>query len=215
MADAIRVIVCDDHSIVREGLKAVLDDGDTFVVVGEASDGQQAVELARRVKPDVALMDLQMPELGGIDAAKLIMADSPRTKIIALTTFADEKLVVECLKVGVHGYVIKDVEKMELKRHIQAVYRGEAIIDPKVTSVLMARVRTGSGGAGDRGEAPLSPQQLSILKYVAQGHSNREIADKMGLSENTVKGHVAEILHRLGVKNRVEAAILASEKGWL
>jgi two-component system, NarL family, response regulator DevR len=215
MADAIRVIVCDDHSIVREGLKAVLNDGETFVVVGEASDGQQAVEVARRVKPDVALMDLQMPELGGIDAAKLIMVESPKTKIIALTTFADEKLVVECLKVGVHGYVIKDVEKMELKRHIQAVYRGEAIIDPKVTSVLMARVRTGSAAAGDRAEAPLSPQQLSILKYVAQGHSNREIADKMGLSENTVKGHVAEILHRLGVKNRVEAAILASEKGWL
>ncbi|HYF96389.1 MAG TPA: response regulator transcription factor [Symbiobacteriaceae bacterium] len=215
MADAIRVVVCDDHSIVREGLKAVLSDGDTFTVVGEASDGQQAVEVARRTRPDVMLLDLQMPEMGGIDAAKLIMAELPRTKIIALTTFADEKLVVECLKVGVHGYVIKDVEKMELKRHIQAVYRGEAIIDPKVTSVLMARVRTGTGSPVDRAEAPLSPQQLSILKYVAQGHSNREIADKMGLSENTVKGHVAEILHRLGVKNRVEAAIQASEKGWL
>lgn len=215
MADSIRVVLCDDHSIVREGLKAVLNDGDTFTVVGEASNGQEAVEAARRFRPDVVLMDLQMPELGGIDAAKIIMAELPRTKIIALTTFADEKLVVECLKVGVHGYVIKDVEKMELKRHILAVYRGEAIIDPKVTSVLMARVRTGSGAAADRSEAPLSPQQLSILKYVAQGHSNREIADKMGLSENTVKGHVAEILHRLGVKNRVEAAIQASEKGWL
>jgi len=215
MSDAIRVIVCDDHSIVREGLKAVLNDDEIFTVVGEASDGLQAVEVARRVRPDVVLMDLQMPELPGIEAAKLIMAELPRTRIIALTTFAEEKLVVECLKVGVHGYVIKDVEKMELKRHIQAVYRGEAIIDPKVTSVLMARVRTGTGNPADRSEAPLSPQQLTILKYVAQGHSNREIADKMGLSENTVKGHVAEILHRLGVKNRVEAAIQASEKGWL
>lgn len=215
MSDAIRVLICDDHSIVREGLKAVLNDGTTFTVVGEAADGQEVLEVARRVRPDVILMDLQMPGLGGIEAAKLIMAELPRTKIIALTTFAEEKLVVECLKVGVHGYVIKDVEKMELKRHIQAVYRGEAIIDPKVTSVLMARVRTGTGNGGDRSEAPLSPQQLSILRYVAQGHSNREIADKLGLSENTVKGHVAEILHRLGVKNRVEAAIQASDKGWL
>lgn len=214
MDELIRVLVCDDHSIVREGLKAVLDDGE-FTVVGEAADGADVLEAARRCRPDVILMDLQMPGLGGVEAAKQVIAELPRVRVLALTTYADEKLVVECLKVGVHGYVIKDVHKDELKRHIRAVYRGEAIIDPKVTSVLMARVRTGAPVSGDRTEAPLSPQQLTILKYVAQGHSNREIAEKMGLSENTVKGHVAEILHRLGVKNRVEAAIQASDKGWL
>lgn len=214
MPDLIRVLVCDDHSIVREGLKAVLEDGE-FTVVGEASDGHQVVDVARRVRPDVILMDLQMPEMGGIEAAKLVAAELPKVKILALTTFADERLVVDCLRVGVHGYVIKDVDKHELKRHIRAVYRGEAIIDPKVTGVLMARVRTGTGSGAERMDVPLSPQQLTILKLVAQGHSNREIAEQLGLSENTVKGHVAEILHRLGVKNRVEAAILASDKGWL
>lgn len=214
MPELIRVLVCDDHSIVREGLKAVLSDGE-FTVVGEATDGGEVLDVARRTQPDVILMDLQMPELGGIEAAKLVLAEMPRIKVLALTTYIDEKLVVECLKAGVHGYVIKDVEKMELKRHIRAVARGEAIIDPKVTGLLMARVRTGSGNGAERVDAPLSPQQLAILKFIAQGLSNREIAERLGLSENTVKGHVAEILHRLGVKNRVEAAILASDKGWL
>jgi two-component system, NarL family, response regulator DevR len=214
MPEQIRIVVCDDHSIVREGLKAVLED-DEFTVVGEAEDGQDVVEVVRKARPDVVLMDLQMPGLGGVEAARLVLAELPTVKIVALTTFADEKLVVECLRAGVHGYIIKDVHRLDLKRHIRAVYRGEAIIDPKVTSVLMNRVRTGGPANGERTEAPLSPQQLTILKFVAQGHSNREIADKMGLSENTVKGHVAEILHRLGVKNRVEAAIQASDKGWL
>jgi DNA-binding NarL/FixJ family response regulator len=214
MPERIRVLICDDHSIVREGLKAVLEDAE-FTVVGEAEDGQLVLDVARRVRPDVILMDLQMPGLGGIEAAKQVLAEMPKVKIVALTTYADEKLVVECLRAGVHGYIIKDVDKMELKRHLAAVYRGEAIIDPKVTSVLMHRVRTGLPTGGERAEAPLSPQQQTILKFVAQGHSNREIAEKMNLSENTVKGHVAEILHRLGVKNRVEAAIQASDRGWL
>ncbi|HLN65425.1 MAG TPA: response regulator transcription factor [Symbiobacteriaceae bacterium] len=214
MATPIRVLVCDDHSIVREGLRAVLEDGE-FTVVGEAADGSEVLAAARRCQPDVILMDLQMPELGGIEAAKLVSAELPGVKILALTTFVDEKLVVECLRVGVHGYVIKDVDKTELKRHIRAVYRGEAIIDPKVTGVLMARVRTGTGAGPDRSDIPLSPQQLTILRFVAQGLSNREIAEQMSLSENTVKGHVAEVLHRLNVKNRVEAAILASERAWL
>jgi two-component system, NarL family, response regulator DevR len=214
MADLIRLLVCDDHSIVREGLKTVLEDGE-FTVVGEACDGREVVEAARKCQPDVVLMDLQMPDLGGIEAARLLSAEMPGVKILALTTFIDEKLVVECLRVGVHGYVIKDVDKSELKRHIRAVHRGEAIIDPKVTGVLMARVRTGTNSGTDRPDIPLSPQQLTILRFVAQGLSNREIAELLGLSENTVKGHVAEILHRLGVKNRVEAAILASEKNWL
>jgi len=215
MPEPIRLLICDDHQLVREGLKAVLNDGEEFLVLGEARNGLEVVEQARKLRPDVILMDLQMPELGGVDAARLVLSEQPRIRILALTTFADEKLVVECLKAGVHGYVIKDVEKMDLKQHIRAVARGEAIIDPKVTGVLMARVRSGPAAGNDRSDLPLSPQQLAIVRYVAQGHSNREIADTMGLSENTVKGHVAEILHRLGVKNRVEAAIQASAKGWL
>ncbi|MGE5674349.1 MAG: response regulator [Mycobacterium leprae] len=213
MPEPIRIVICDDHSIVREGLKAVFT-GEEFVVVGEAANGREAVEIARRKQPDVILMDLQMPGMGGIEATKAILAEQPAVRIVALTTFADDRLVTECLRAGFHGYVIKDVDRAELKRHVRAVLRGEAVIDPKVAGVLLNRVR-GGAPAQESTEAPLSPQQLAILKLVAQGHSNREIADQVGLSENTVKGHVGEILHKLEAKNRVEAAIRATERGWI
>lgn len=214
MADRIRILIGDDHAVVREGLKAILSDGG-FAVVGEAGDGREAVEVARRTRPDVVVMDIQMPGMSGIEAAKLIRAEIPEVKILVLTTFADEKTLTQCLKAGVDGYVIKDVEKMDLKKHIRAVARGEAILDPKVAGVLMARVRGEIPTPDEKGEELLTSQQMSIVRLVAQGYSNREIAEKLHLSENTMKGYVAEILHKLGVKNRVEAATLASAKGWL
>lgn len=214
MSDTIRVLVGDDHAIVREGLKAVLAEGG-FTVVGEASDGREAVEVARRTRPDVVVLDIQMPLMSGIDAAKQIRAELPGVKILVLTTFADEKVLTQCLKAGVDGYVIKDVEKMDLKKHIRAVVRGEAILDPKVAGLLMARVRGDQPVAEAKSEEVLTSQQMTILRLVAQGYSNREIAEKLHLSENTMKGYVAEILHKLGVKNRVEAATLASARGWL
>lgn len=214
MSESIRVVIGDDHAVVREGLKAILSDG-SFQVVGEAADGQTAVEVVRRTRPDIVVLDIQMPGLSGIEAAKVIRAEVPGVRILILTTFADEKTLTTCLKAGVDGYVIKDVEKMDLKKHIRAVVRGEAILDPKVAGVLMARVRGDQGDAKGPSEEVLTSQQMTILKYVAQGYSNREIAEKMHLSENTMKGYVAEILHKLGVKNRVEAATLASNRGWL
>jgi len=214
MGDTIRVLIGDDHAVVREGLKAVLADGG-FTVVGEAGDGREAVEAARRTQPDVVVMDIQMPLMNGIDAAKQIRAEMPGIKILVLTTFADEKILTQCLKAGVDGYVIKDVEKMDLKKHIRAVVRGEAILDPKVAGLLMARVRGDQPSPGTKSDEVLTSQQMAILRLVAQGYSNREIAEKLHLSENTMKGYVAEILHRLGVKNRVEAATLASARGWL
>lgn len=214
MSSPIRIVVGDDHGIVREGLKTVLS-GPEFEVVGEATDGEEAVTAVRLHRPDVVLLDLQMPIMSGLDAAKRILAETPGVKILILTTFAEEKRIMECLKAGVHGYVIKDVEKLDLKRHIRAVVRGEAIIDPKVAGLLMAKVRSPQSTDGDRLDVPLTPQQLAILRQVAQGFSNREIGERLSLSENTIKGHVAEVLHRLGAKNRVEASLLASARGWL
>lgn len=214
MTEQIRVVIGDDHSVVREGLKAILT-GDGFTVVGEFSDGREALEVTRRTQPNVVVMDIQMPGMNGVEASRGIKAEMPGVKILVLTTFADEKILTQCLKAGVDGYVIKDVEKMDLKKHIRAVSRGEAILDPKVAGVLMARVRGDVPAGSERVEDILTTQQITILRLVAQGYSNREIAEKLHLSENTMKGYVAEILHKLGVKNRVEAATLASAKGWL
>lgn len=211
----IRILIGDDHPIVREGLVAVLRADGDLEVVAEASNGHEAVEAARRTRPDVVLLDLQMPGLTGLEAATAILAELPGVKVMILTTFADEKSVLECLKAGVHGFVVKDVAKLELKQHIRAVLRGEAVVDPKVAGVLMARVRGSLTPAAQRADVELTPQQLSVLRLIAQGHSNREIGDRLGLTENTVKGHVAEILHRMGVKSRVEAALQASSRGWI
>lgn len=214
MDEPIRIVIGDDHAVVREGLKAMLSQGG-FAVVGEASDGHAVVEEVRRTSPDLVVLDIQMPGLSGIEAARAIKAELPRVKVLVLTTFADEKTLTQCLKAGVDGYVIKDVEKMDLTRHIRSVVRGESILDPKVAGLLMAKVRGDRAQAESQPAEALTPQQLSIVRLLAQGYSNREIAEKMHLSENTMKGYVADILHKLGVKNRVEAATLASSRGWL
>lgn len=214
MPNPIRILIADDHLIVREGIKAVLTD-DEMVVVGEAANGLDVVEAARELQPDVVLLDIQMPGQSGIEACKAILSILPKAKLLALTTFQDEKMILECLKAGFHGYVIKDVERMDLRKYVRAVLRGEAIIDPKVAGVLMNRVREGTPSAKEKVENALTPQQIAILRLVSQGFSNREIGAQLSLSENTVKGHIAEILDRMEARNRVDAALKATSRGWL
>lgn len=214
MPNPIRIIIADDHLIVREGLKSVLTD-EEMTVVGEASNGLDVVEVARELQPDVVLLDIQMPGQSGIEACKAILSILPKAKLLALTTYQDEKMILECLKAGFHGYVIKDVERLDLRKYVRAVLRGEAIIDPKVAGVLMNRVREGSPVAKEKAENALTPQQIAILRLVSQGFSNREIGTQLGLSENTVKGHIAEILDRMDARNRVDAALKATARGWL
>ncbi|HEX7733950.1 MAG TPA: response regulator transcription factor [Ktedonobacteraceae bacterium] len=212
----IRLLLVDDHEMVREGLKAILVTEADFQIVGEAANAEQALELIEHQRPDIALVDIRLPGINGIELCHLASERYPETAVIILTTFTDETLVAQCIQAGARGFLVKDIERLDLKRSIRAVARGEAAIDTKVTASVLAQLRR-SPPASEPAPTPdlLSAQQLVILRLVAQGLSSREIATQLYLSENTVKGYVQEILHRLNVKNRTEAVMVAVKQGWL
>src|SRR5579885_1906383 len=212
----IRLLIVDDHEMVREGLKAILVSEPDFSIVGEAASAEQALELTERLQPDIALVDIRLPGTNGIELCRIINERYPQTAVIILTTFTDESLVAQCIQAGARGFIVKDIERLDLKRSIRAVARGEAAIDTKVAASVLAQLRR-NPLSSEASPSPdrLSSQQLVILRLIAQGLSSREIATQLYLSENTVKGYVQEILHRLGVKNRTEAVMVAVKQGWL
>jgi len=201
--------------MVREGLKAILTAEPDFEIVGDAANAEQAFELIERLRPDVILLDVRLPGMSGIDVCRTVTERYSETAVIILTTFTDEALVAQCIQAGARGYIVKDIERFDLKRSIRAVARGEAAIDPKAAVAVLAQLRRAPQVKQEPSPERLSPQQIVILRLVAQGLSSREIATQLYLSENTVKGYVQEILHRLGVKNRTEAVMVAVKQGWL
>src|SRR5215469_3526421 len=211
----IRLLVIDDHEMVREGLKAMLSAEPDFEIVGDAANAEQAFELIDRLRPDVILLDVRLPGVSGIEICRSVTERYPEIAVIIVTTYTDETLVAQCIQAGARGFIVKDIERFDLKRSIRAVARGEAAIDTKAAVAVLAQLRrtppVEQPGTSER----LSPQQLVILRMVAQGLSSREIATQLYLSENTVKGYVQEILHRLNVKNRTEAVMVAVKHGWL
>jgi two-component system response regulator DevR len=211
----IRLLIIDDHEMVREGLKAMLTAEPDFEIVGDAANAEQAFELIERLRPDVILLDVRLPGVSGIDVCRAVTERYPETAVIILTTFTDETLVAQCIQAGARGFIVKDIERFDLKRSVRAVARGEAAIDPKAAVAVLAQLRRASQVKQELSPELLSPQQIVILRLVAQGLSSREIATQLYLSENTVKGYVQEILHRLGVKNRTEAVMVAVKQGWL
>ncbi len=211
----IRLLIIDDHEMVREGLKAMLTAEPDFEIVGDASNAEQAFELLERLRPDVILLDIRLPGVSGIDVCRTVTERYPETAVVILTTFTDETLVSQCIQAGARGFIVKDIERFDLKRSIRAVARGEAAIDPKAAVAVLAQLRRAPQVKQEPSLELLSPQQIVILRLVAQGLSSREIATQLYLSENTVKGYVQEILHRLGVKNRTEAVMVAVKQGWL
>ncbi len=210
-----RLLIIDDHEMVREGLKAMLVTEPDFCIVGDASNGAQALELIDQLHPDIVLLDIRLPDTSGIEVCRAINERFPKTSVIILTTFTDENLVAQCIQAGARGYIVKDIERFDLKKAIRAVARGEAAIDSKAAVAILARLRRTPLTNEEPMPEPLSAQQLVILRLVAQGLSSREIATQLYLSENTVKGYVQEILHRLNVKNRTEAVMVAVKQGWL
>ncbi len=211
----IRIMIVDDHEMVREGLKAILLTEPDFTIVGDASNAALALQGIEQLQPDIVLLDVRLPDSSGIKVCQEVTERFPEIAVIILTTFTDQQLVAQCIKAGARGYIVKDVERFDLKRSIRAVARGEAAIDSKAAMAVLSQLRHATQSQSELEPEPLSSQQLVILRLVAQGLSSREIATQLYLSENTVKGYVQEILHRLGVKNRTEAVMVAVKQGWL
>lgn len=210
----IRIAIIDDHEMVREGLRSILEPEPDFEVVAESRTADQIVELVERSRPDVVLLDARLPGVSGAAACQLLTTSNPTVAVLMLSAYADDALVDECVKAGAKGYLIKDIERFPLMESIRAVYRGEGAVSPAVAARVLDRLRGGDTGAGSR-EPQLSTSQRAILRLIAEGKSNREIAAKVFLSENTVKSHVQEIFRKLGVRSRVEAALRATKEGWL
>ena len=192
----IRVLVADDHPVVRHGLCTMLEIEDDIVVVGRAADGEEAVTQAREQQPDIILMDVQMPNVDGIEAMRRIRAEDPEARVIVLTTYRDEDYIFPSLRAGARGYLLKDSSREELAAAIRAVHRGESLLDPQIAD--QARAREG-----------LTARELEVLELMAAQHSNAQIAEKLFVSENTVKTHVSNILAKLGCNDRAAAVLTA------
>jgi DNA-binding NarL/FixJ family response regulator len=212
----LRVLVADDQALVRGGLCMILESQPDILVVGEAEDGLQAVEKTRTEKPDVVLMDVRMPNLDGIAATRLICAATP-AKVLVLTTFDLDEYVYDALLAGASGFLLKDMHRTELVAAVRTVAAGEALLAPTVTrrliaDVLRQRATAAPPAAGHR-LAALTPREVEILREVARGQSNAEIAAALFVTEHTVKTHVSNLLAKLGLRDRVQAVVLAYESG--
>ena len=214
-----RVLLADDHSIVRRGMRALLETDASIEVVGEASDGLEAVERATELRPDIVVMDLMMPNLDGIDATSRIKASLPEIEVIALTSFIEEARVVAAIEAGASGFLLKDAEADELAAAIRAAAAGEMHLDPAIAGIVARRMRDGvrGDGAGGNGEpdgiGSLTARERDVLARVARGLPNRQIADDLGITERTARTHVSNILAKLGLASRTQAALLAVQHG--
>ncbi len=204
---AIRILLADDHAVVRRGLRMFLGDEPGFAVVGEAANGAEALELARELRPDVVLMDLVMPVMDGITAIARIRADLPDTEVIALTSVLEDASVVGAVKAGAIGYLLKDTDSDELCRAIRAAAAGQVQLAPAAAARLMREVRA------PESPEPLTDRETDVLRLMAGGKANKEIAVELGISDNTVKTHVGNILAKLGVQSRTQAALYAAQVG--
>ena len=205
--DAIRVLIVDDHQIVREGLRSFLQLQDGIEVVGEAVDGAEALEKVGELVPDVVLIDLVMPGMDGIAAIRKISALSPSTRVLVLTSFAEDDKVFPAIKAGAHGYLMKEIRPADLADSIRAVYRGEPSLHPDIAKKLMEQLSRDEESYEP--EEDLTTRETEVLRLLARGQSNREIAATLGVSEKTVKTHVSNILHKLHVADRTQAALYA------
>ena len=210
----IRVLIADDHAVVRQGLRTFLELQADIEVIGDACDGEEAVAAALDGRPDVVIMDLVMPGLDGIEATRRILRERPATRVIALTSFLDDEKVLPAVRAGAAGYLLKDVEPEQLVRAIRTVHGGEALLHPAATATVMRELADHAEPA-DEADLGLTGREREVLALVARGLPNKLIARELGIAEKTVKTHMSSILAKLGVTDRTQAALLAVRRGWV
>jgi NarL family two-component system response regulator LiaR len=206
LAERTRLLICDDHAVVRQGLTAFLALQDDIEIAGEAADGEEAVAQALALRPDVVLMDLVMPRVDGVEAIRRIRAALPETRVIVLTSFLDDDKVFPAIKAGADGYLMKDVSPQDLAKAIRMARAGEPLLAPEVARRLMDEASR-EGAAAPAGR--LTERETEVLRLIAKGRSNKEIARELTLAEKTVKAHVSNILQKLGLADRTQAALYA------
>jgi NarL family two-component system response regulator LiaR len=212
---SINVLLAEDHVITRQGIRRLIEDEKGVKVIGEASDGEEAVQMVTDMKPDVVIMDIAMPKLNGIEATRQIKLTSPRTAVLILSAYDDDEYVFALLKVGAAGYLLKNISGDELARAIRAVYKGEPVLDPIVARKVMNYFKLPDKMRGlEKASEHLSNRETDILKLAARGMTNKDIADKLHLSNRTVEGHLRTIFNKLGVGSRTEAVLYGLRKGW-
>ncbi|MBE9182259.1 response regulator transcription factor [Oculatella sp. LEGE 06141] len=199
----IRVLIADDHAVFRQGLTTIIDRDPNMTVIGQAEDGQQAIDLYREHQPDVTLMDLRMPQIGGVEAITAICAEFKPARIIVLTTYDGDEDIYRGLQAGAKGYLLKDTKSNELLNAVRTVHRGQQYIPPEVGAKLVQRINT----------PELSARELEVLSLMAQGMNNLDIATALNIGESTVKSHINRILSKLGVSDRTQAVIMAVKRG--
>jgi len=215
----IRVLVADDHPVVREGLSAIVDAEDDIVVVGQAWDGHEAVRLAHQLRPDVVLMDLKMPNMDGVEAIERIRAEVPGTYVLILTTYVDDEYILDGIRAGARGYLLKDAPPDELMRAIRVVARGESLLEPVIAAKVLDKLSAlmAQGDADDPTETTrditLTAREKEILILLAGGARNKDIADALFISERTVKVHITSLMQKLDANTRTEAVAKAIKRG--
>lgn len=210
----IRLLLVDDHRIVRQGIRSLLELEHDLEVVAEADNGERALELIDVFQPDVVLLDIKMADMSGVEVCRQLTLKCPDIRVIILTAFSNDENVLQCIQAGAKGYVLKDVDVAELVNIIRAVCRGEAVLDPKITAVVMGRL-SGTPGRQEKFLPSLTSQEITIIKLVSQGLTNQEIGERLFLSQDTVKYHLRNAMQKLEARNRAEAVYKAWSAGWL
>lgn len=215
MTGKIRVLLADDHAVVREGIRRFLEEADDIEVVAEAGDGREALEKVREHRPDVAVLDIRMPEMTGVEATRRIKERFPEVRVLILTAYDDDPYIFALLRAGADGYILKTASGDELIRAVRAVYRGQSALSPEVATKVVQQTVTGKPATAAEQVEPLTPRELDVLRLAARGLTNRAIGYELGISHRTVQGYLASIYGKLGVGSRTEAVTEAIRRGWI